>query len=376
MTGGHNVFAGVTIPGDVGTTIITPVRIKKGNKFDIVQQVVEYTTGGQIGAPQEQGCSDVPPNAKCVGADAATGTPGTCFGGTKNGQPCANQGDCPSSNGRSSTSPWGDWQHTHHQGYVAWNTDECNGVAAGSFGKADGSSAFDFHSGTAAAPPEAFIHDILCADPGWCVQARCAPDKQIFWEGTGVFHNVKNIDPQSLFGTSVTVGTKGRQPSIHYYRAHVGDFGEPAGNKQNDPGSCPWTDATGVSIRHTVVTDDVTSFVCPAILGCTDGGQFSEGFEPIQGISCSDDSACASIGGGAGPGATCVSGQCVPREPFASEGGDICASCPDWYEIEIHATPSPDSPIIYKVGNFIREGNFQIHPPVGSNCQDIFGIAQ
>jgi len=44
------------------------------------------------------------------------------------------------------------------------------------------------------------------------------------------------------------------------------------------------------------------------------------------------------------------------------------AGCPDWYEIEIHCTADPASPVAYKVAHFIREGNFQLHPPVGTSC--------
>jgi hypothetical protein len=44
-----------------------------------------------------------------------------------------------------------------------------------------------------------------------------------------------------------------------------------------------------------------------------------------------------------------------------------CADCPDVYQIEIHATTDPASPIIYTVGAFVDGGNLQIHPPVGGN---------
>jgi hypothetical protein len=332
MTGGHNVF-GELVPGDAETLTVTPVRIKKGGKFALTNQIVEYTTGGQIGAPNATGCCSDPRTTNCV---ANTAGALVCQGGTRAGLDCATPADCPDANGRKSDCPWGDWEHNHHQGVV------------GDFGSTrDGTSSFSFHSGTASAPPEAFIHSIICGDPGWCVQARCAPDKQIFWEGTGVFHNTKNIDPTSLFGTWVTVGKGKHNPgSIHYYRAHVGDFGEPAGNKQNSSGSCSWNDESGVSISNCALTN-------PAEIIATEA-------------SCTDDSTCGKHG-------FCVEGKCVAKEPFFSEGGDICSSCADWYEIEIHATTDPASLIIYKVGNFIREGNFQIHPQVGSSCHDAFG---
>jgi len=45
-----------------------------------------------------------------------------------------------------------------------------------------------------------------------------------------------------------------------------------------------------------------------------------------------------------------------------------CSECPDAYEIEIHCTADPLSPVAYRVSHFIREGNFQLHPPVGDSC--------
>lgn len=41
-----------------------------------------------------------------------------------------------------------------------------------------------------------------------------------------------------------------------------------------------------------------------------------------------------------------------------------CTACPDIYQIEIHATASKTSAIIYTVGAFVNGGNLQIHPPV------------
>ena len=45
-----------------------------------------------------------------------------------------------------------------------------------------------------------------------------------------------------------------------------------------------------------------------------------------------------------------------------------CSECPDLYEIEIHCTADPSSQIAYRVSHSIREGNFQLHPPVGDSC--------
>jgi len=46
---------------------------------------------------------------------------------------------------------------------------------------------------------------------------------------------------------------------------------------------------------------------------------------------------------------------------------DVCANCADVYQINIHATQDPASPIIYAVGGFIDNGNIQLHPPTGAN---------
>ena len=273
-----------------------------------------YTTGGQIGAPSARGCTTVPPKGKCVN--------GACQGGPNDGLVCESNNDCPSANGQQSTFPFGDWQHHHKSG-----PDDCGDFQDGSFA---------FHSGTAAAPPEAFIQSIICADPGWCQQARPAPVKQIFWEGTGIFRNEKsgkNQDiPLPIFASCPTQPVawgKGNHPgTIHYYRAHVADFGEPAGTKQKPPGAA-----------------------CNTFGAC-------------QGSCQGDpqDSACQLVNG------LCT----IPATPngagTTSCVAETCTDCPDWYDIEIHCTADPASPIAYRVAHFITDGNFQLHPPVGSNC--------
>jgi hypothetical protein len=52
----------------------------------------------------------------------------------------------------------------------------------------------------------------------------------------------------------------------------------------------------------------------------------------------------------------------VPGTPI-NESQD-CQNCPDVYQIEIHATSDPSSPVIYTVGGFIDAGNLQIHPAI------------
>jgi len=60
--------------------------------------------------------------------------------------------------------PWGNWTHTQKKG------------PGGSF---------TFHAGTPSAPDGTEIDWITCMDPGWCVQARPAPAKQLDFAGVG-----------------------------------------------------------------------------------------------------------------------------------------------------------------------------------------------
>ena len=180
---------------------------------------------------------------------------------------------------------FGEWTHTQHAGF-------------------EGS--FTFHAGTNSAPVTE-ISSIACDDPGWCVQARCAPFKQIFWDGIGSFKNEKGFN--AVFTCDVIPGE-----TLHYFRAHVGDFGEPGNSgKQKNEAKCEWASG-GPNIADVVFID------------------------------------------------------AVPDDKFGDKGGQECDECPDYYEIEIHCTTDPASPVIYSVGDFIDGGNFQIHPEVGQQC--------
>jgi hypothetical protein len=287
MTGGHVNMAGSVDAGfdsDSGT---------------------HYTTGGQIGAPNESGCPDSPWKGIC--------DDGTCYGGLANGEPCEDNSDCPNDSGHNSTRPWGDWEHNHHGG------PDDGYITGGSF---------SFHSGTAAAPDEAFISNIICTDKGWCVQARPAPNKQIYWEGIGVFHNLKGADSGNegipdFPGCDVQVWDKKTGGTLHYYKAHVGDYGEPAGQRQKP--ACSGGECQGEW----------------AIAGCN---QIEGGCE---------------IGKVDNPDKTALHPLCLAQD---------CNECADWYDIEIHCTTDPASPVIYRVAHYILEGNFQLHPPVGESC--------
>ncbi|MDP3296874.1 MAG: hypothetical protein Q8N09_04670 [Thermodesulfovibrionia bacterium] len=264
MTGGHNTVAPdgsyYVVPG--GSEVIRSV-VSSGKKTTTsTTTTFKYTVGGQIGAP-EAGCC----------------TPGV---------------DCAPGNGG-----YGEWEHSHHE---------------------NGTLKFSFHAGTHSAPPDSYIQCITCTDPGWCVQARCAPFKQIFWEGTGVFQNPnqKNDSPFKLSGCTIDPNA-GKTHTLHYYKAHVGDFGEPGNTgkqKSWDPNVCHWTSG-GVEVENTVLMTP----------------------QPP-----------------------------VPDPKFGDKGGQSCDACPDWYEIEVHCTANPSSPIIYRAAGYLTGGNHQLHPEVGQQC--------
>ncbi|HEU5179235.1 MAG TPA: DUF4215 domain-containing protein [Candidatus Polarisedimenticolia bacterium] len=294
-------------------------RMTGGHNFDVVDAQFNengkvYTTGGQIGAPNESGCCDLPPKGKCVA--------GKCTGGANGGDTCSTNSDCPNDPGRNSHCPWGDWEHNHHSG-----PDDSGSLRGG---------AFAFHSGTAASPDDAFIKSVLCADPGWCVQARPAPFKQIFWEGTGVFHNerIKGKDvPLPNFracGANQPVPYSKDGGTLHYYKAHVSDFGEPAGIFQKPVGACRMDES------------------------CT--SKEPNGVVEINDCELGDVCLVDSV---ADPVKTALHPLCLAQ---------TCSDCPDAYEIEIHCTEDPSSPVAYRVSHFIREGNFQLHPSVGDSC--------
>lgn len=108
--------------------------------------------------------------------------------------------------------PYGEW--THHQQ---------NGPSGN----------FVFHAGTASAPPGTEIDWIGCSDPGWCVQARPAPAKQIDFEGVGTFKTIRKA-PASLAGAVAG-------ETFHWFSVHIEDLGEPGkGGKVEPPADiCP-----------------------------------------------------------------------------------------------------------------------------------------
>lgn len=187
--------------------------------------------------------------------------------------------------------PRGHWTHTQHEG-------------------AEGS--FTFHSGTSSAPDGTEISTIECNDPGWCVQARCAPFKQLFWTGVGNFAH-QHYDGQF---TEVTPGGPKKGGTLHYYRAMVGDFGENNRPTREIPGNCEWGPLPGPWEASSA-----------NFLG-------NSGLDP----------------------------------KFGDKGGQICDTCPDYYQIEIYATTDPSSDVIYTFFGFLESGNYQIHPATGEQC--------
>jgi hypothetical protein len=274
MTGGNNTVAP---DGEVEYVVGTYGEvIKRVQVRKNSTTEFKYTTGGQIGASQA-GCLPGPDNQ------------------------------------------FGEWEHSHHQ---------------------NGELKFSFHAGSHSAPDDAYIHCIACSDPKWCTQARCAPFKQIFWEGTGVFKNAKNNDsPIKLDGCTIDPWANPSDDgySLHYYYAHVGDFGEPGNTCPNpvdpndpclkqqptwNPATCHWQSG-GVDI-------DDTELMLPQ--------------PPVP----------------------------DPKFPqFFRKGGVLCENCPDWYEIEIYCSETPPGPgvaPIYRASGWLTGGNYQIHPEVGQHC--------
>lgn len=199
--------------------------------------------------------------------------------------------------------PRGHWTHTHHGG------------AVGGFG---------FHSGTSSAPEGTEISTIECADPGWCVQARCAPFKQIFWTGIGAFA-FQHFTAVFPVDTVIPYKNKNdKNASLHFYEAMVGDFGENDRPTREEPGECEW-------------------------------------FEKLQD---------AGYDGPPGPytAADAVTLDSIQDPKFGDKGGQICDKCPDYYQIRIHATENPGSDVIYEFKGFVEGGNYQIHPETGAQC--------
>ncbi|MCK9994643.1 MAG: hypothetical protein KAH56_00015 [Candidatus Krumholzibacteria bacterium] len=122
-----------------------------------------------------------------------------CDDGTYNDYTFGGQAGAPLA---SQPQPWGNWTHTQKKG------------VAGSF---------TFHGGTPSAPEGTEIDWIECSDPGWCVQARKAPAKQLDFGGVGTFKNMRGAPAE--IADFVTVGE-----SLHWFEVNIDDLGEPGGH--------------------------------------------------------------------------------------------------------------------------------------------------
>jgi len=123
-------------------------------------------------------------------------------------------GQAGASTALSNPLPSGEWTHSQKNGF---------------FGR------FTFHAGTASAPEGTMVDWIECMDPGWCVQARPAPAKQIDFGGIGTFKNLGQNVP-SVISDYVT-----EKVSLHRFEVNIDDGGEPGkAGKIDPPGDvCP-----------------------------------------------------------------------------------------------------------------------------------------
>jgi len=203
-----------------------------------------------------------------------------------------------------------------------------------------------FHMGTASAPPGTEVDIIQCSDPGWCRQARPAPDKQIDFAGIGSFRNIIDEGNLNDSGTCATVTDTHGNPhdrtlgTYNWAEVHIEDRGEPGREGQHttaDPANCPaegtGTDAfsayNGVGSRvDAVASGTYNSFVCKTdndpSTGCPD-------FYRIR-IYCG-------------------------VEPTFDTDGNLS----NFDEIAAQKANGP----IYEVYGYIDGGNWQIHPLTG-----------
>jgi hypothetical protein len=186
---------------------------------------------------------------------------------------------------------------------------------------------FSFHAGTSSAPAGTEISSVECADPGWCVQARCAPFKQLFWTGVGNFANqhYSGVFP----GCPVTKGNKG---TLHRVEVMIGDFGE-NDNPTRKEGYLPDQDPENCNWSENLAAD---GYAFPTDMPWT--------------------------------AADAVPLSSTPDPKFGYRDGQICDKCPDYYQIRIFCDESASSDVIYEFAGYLQHGNYQIHPETGEQC--------
>jgi len=206
--------------------------------------------------------------------------------------------------------PKGQWEHNNHSSPTGMT--------------------FAFHGGKNA-PAGTQIDEIRCTDPGWCVQARPAPDKQIDFVGIGTFSNISGNTfsvsdgvvfngIQNVIPEPKTNAPGGTVPTYHWFQVHIEDLGEP-GSQANEPGAtCPPKGSGNDPFANPAVTGNI------ADCGCADFYRITI----YQGV-----------------------------QPALDANGDVILD------------PTGDIPgidkehKIYEVFGYINGGNFQIHPLTG-----------
>ena len=158
--------------------------------------------------------------------------------------------------------PKGEWTHHQQKG-------------------ADGR--FVFHAGTASAPLETVIAEIVCSDPGFCDPAREAPDKQIDFNGIGQFKNIEGNAP--VKGLGAIAGE-----TFHYFEVNIDDLGEPGngavpaqcspdGYEPEEIALCDCPDFYRITIH---ANSDPTSAVIYTVEGYIKGGNLQ--IHPLTGF--------------------------------------------------------------------------------------------
>ena len=142
---------------------------------------------------------------------------------------------------------------------------------------------FVFHAGTASAPPETVIAEIVCSDPGFCNPAREAPDKQIDFNGIGQFKNIEGNAPVKGLGAIAGV-------TLHYFEVNIDDLGEPGrgavpaqcspdGYEPDEIALCDCPDFYRITIH---ADSDPTSAVIYTVEGYIKGGNLQ--IHPLTGF--------------------------------------------------------------------------------------------
>lgn len=160
--------------------------------------------------------------------------------------------------------PKGQWEHNNHSSPTGLK--------------------FAFHGGKNA-PDGTQIDEIRCTDPGWCVQARPAPDKQIDFTGIGTFSNLSGLPALNPDGTlkegsdgvifegiqkvipEPTTGQPGQPvPSYHWFQVHIEDLGEPGSQKGlsdlDDSTKCPQQGSGNNPFANPAVTNKLANCDC------------------------------------------------------------------------------------------------------------------